>query len=366
MLTAVASSVACRRRCGVGQLDDRHGRSAGDDAGRDAGEQPAEQQPAERVADQERQRAGGREREAAEQQRLATKLVRPAPGQQQRGDHAGCVDRIDHRHHQVGETELRAVERIKRCRQRGAEHRHREGIGDAGPRQSGVEGATPPVPSRPSRVGRAASRRSPSWQGERERPTVGWRVGRRSCRCFRSGSGRTVAAVKAPRRRACAEVEIGAADHEQHLLVARAARPRRSSAPPAAAPRPARPRAAARATASRCARADRGVVEQVRGVDVALRQLPGDRADAARAERIGGDAGHLDVDRRARLARPVQRRRAARARAPRSGSGPANHAAMPAIRPPPPTLTSARSGTPASASTSAASVPAPTTTSRWS
>ena len=43
-----------------------------------------------------------------------------------------------------------------------------------------------------------------------------------------------------------------------------------------------------------------------------------------------------------------------------------NQAANPATRPPPPTLTSTRSGRPASSSISRPSVPAPTTTSGWS
>jgi hypothetical protein len=89
-------------------------------------------------------------------------------------------------------------------------------------------------------------------------------------------------------------------------------------------------------------------------------------ADALGAQRIGRDAADLDVDRLAGFAGAEQRGRAVPARARPRGCAGSNQAAMPAIRPPPPTLTSTDPGTAALLFDLAASVPAPATTSGWS
>ena len=161
------------------------------------------------------------------------------------------------------------------------------------------------------------------------------------------------------------QVEIRAADHQQHLLVRGAARRRRSSAPPAAAPPPARPRGAARFHSASCAARIAASPSRCAAVDVALRDLPGDRADAARAERIGGDAGDLHIDRLAGLACAEQRRRELRLERldPAAVLEPGRDAGDQAAAADADQHAVGHAG---SSSTSAASVPAPITTSRWS
>ena len=106
-----------------------------------------------------------------------------------------------------------------------------------------------------------------------------------------------------------ARIGVGAADQRRDALAGGAAYRRRTSGRRGPWRRPARRRSAALPTA-RAAPAHGVVADQHRVAHQLLRDLEIGRADAAGAQRIGGDAGDVHVDRTAGAQRLVQRRRA--------------------------------------------------------
>ena len=104
------------------QLGQRGGRRAGHQASRQPGQDPAHREHRHVGSQDEHDRAQRADAERHGQHWPAPGLIRGPARQQQGGQHAGRVHRVDHRHDGGGEMPLILVDDVQRGGQRGAEH----------------------------------------------------------------------------------------------------------------------------------------------------------------------------------------------------------------------------------------------------